>query len=84
MLINIDHVKSALETLYQDMEMAQQENRLPGYIDDRMFELQENEPGFFALLQHMLAQVPEDCDADTAAHLISVLAFVVYRLQSQS
>ncbi len=81
-MITPEQVKTALDKLYVAMNDAAQNNSLPGFLDDRMLELEENDPGLYALLQHMLAQLGEDCNSDVAGHLMFVLTFSAHKAQT--
>jgi hypothetical protein len=86
-------LKNILVDFHAQLAKAEEEQRLAGYIDDRMFELQEKEPGLAALLQHMLAQLPDgeelqqlpaEAVSDAAGHLLFCLAYTVYKAMKQS
>lgn len=75
-------IGETLTDLYRQFDAAAADNRLPGYIDDRMLELEEGNPGLYKLLQHLMADTPEDCDQEQACHLLFVMAYTIYRVQT--
>ncbi len=72
-------VVTTLRTLFEGLDGALADNRLAGYVDDRMLELQENDPSLHSLLQHLMAGIPEDCNADHACHQLFILAYTIYK-----
>lgn len=79
MIVDQTKLVNELKKFYYEMAQAHDDNRLPGYMDDRVFELEEQEPGLAALTKHMMAEVRDDVTPDAACHILLCLACVIKR-----
>jgi hypothetical protein len=78
-VVDPDKTVPVLQKFMTSMAEAEEDNRLAGFVDNCMFDIEENDPGMFALLQHMLAQVKETTTPDEAGHLLFCLAYSIHK-----